>query len=125
MSSLSLLLMGCDRSNGRQDVSGAVLVDGKPLAVGAIYFRSVGGQDSNAGGPVKDGQFVIPATHGILPGKYVVAVQAVRPTGRIVHDPKMGDREEMTPVEFRKSDSVSATVTAGGNNHFEFNLNSR
>jgi len=122
---LALLTAGCNDGNGRMTVSGTVQLDGKPLAAGSIFFRSADGQGNSAGGPVKDGQFNLPASHGMMPGKYAVSIQTFRKTGRKAPDPMLGARAERLPVQFREGDQFDAAVTAGGPNRFEFTLNSK
>ena len=121
----ALPVAGCTRGNGRQTVSGTVALDGKPLDSGSINFRPVGGTAGNgSGGTIKDGEFKIAAAKGLSAGKYSVTVRAVRPTGRTIHDPQMGNVPQLAPVRFREGAALEATVSAGGPNQFEFKLTS-
>ena len=66
----------------------------------------------------------MPTAKGLLPGKYVVTVQAFKETGRIVDDPMGGKRPELVPMVFAESRTLEATVVAGAANRFDFRLTS-
>jgi hypothetical protein len=119
---VSLLTAGCMRGDGRQSVAGTVLLDGKPLASGVINFQPVGGAGNSSGGAIAAGEFTIPVTHGLQPGKYAVTIHTVKPTGRTVYDRETGSRPELIPVRFQKGESLDATVVAGATNRFDFKL---
>ena len=60
-----IMVAGCTRGDGRQRVTGRVTLDGQPLGDGAINFRPAPGLTANSsGGPIKAGQFELPADRG-------------------------------------------------------------
>jgi hypothetical protein len=94
-------------------VSGTVTVDGKLLEAGAVSFSPEPGTRANtAGGVVTRGKFELPASTGLQPGKYRVKVMATRKTGRVVHDPMLGDIPEQLPVELNETGSLTVVVEA-------------
>ena len=100
-----------------------VTVDDAPLARGSISFRPVDiSRATGSGATVLDGAFQVPAAKGLLPGKYVVTVQAVKETGRIFDDPQRGKVPELVPIVFAEPHTLEATVVAGAANRFEFRL---
>jgi hypothetical protein len=123
---LLLTLLGCS-SDGRLAVSGTVTLDGKPLEKAAISFQPAAGSEGHsAGGQITNGKFLLPADHGLKPGKYFVTVQAFKETGRMVVDPQFGIKvPEQVMVECKEAGKLEATVTAGAANQFDFRLTSR
>lgn len=117
-------ISGCGRSDDRKAISGNVTLDGEPLPSGLIHFQPTETATSSAGTTIQNGRYEIPAAQGLKPGKYQVAIQAFKPTGRIIDDRQAGKRPELTPIGFRESDHLSATVAAGGGNAFDFVLTS-
>jgi hypothetical protein len=61
---------------------------------------------------------------GLLPGKYVVTVQAFKESGRILNDPMMGKVPEIVPVALAQSSVREAIVVSDGPNRFDFQLTS-
>ncbi|MEA1951467.1 MAG: hypothetical protein U9N87_08785 [Planctomycetota bacterium] len=119
-------MTGCSGGDGRKGLSGTVSVDGQPLESGLINFRPAAGTKSNSSGcAIKDGEFQIAADKGLPVGKYMVTVQAFRKSGRIVKDPQMGNAPEIVPISFMEAGTLEATVTADGENRFEFKLTQR
>ncbi|MDY0166379.1 MAG: hypothetical protein RBS80_07535 [Thermoguttaceae bacterium] len=117
------MVTGCSRGDGRQRVTGRVTLDGQPLPEGAINFRPAPGVSANSsGGPIKAGRFELPADRGLVPGRYLVTVTAMRETGRMVEDEQMGTIAETAPVVFKEAGSLEATVEAGQRTDFEFTL---
>ena len=118
-------MLGCS-PDGRMAVTGTVTLDGKPLDSGAISFRPGPGNTSNSsGGQIERGQFHLSANCGLYPGKYLVTVQAFKPTGRMVMDPQFGKKvSEQAAIEFNEAGKLEASVTAGAENHFDFQLTS-
>ena len=120
-----LLLVGCS-SDSRIAASGTVTLDGKPLESGAVSFRPAPGNTSNSsGGQIERGQFHLTANHGLCPGKYLVTVQAFKPTGRMVKDQQLGkDVPEQASLKFNEVGKLEAVVAAGAENNFDFHLTS-
>jgi hypothetical protein len=117
------LLAGCGSDDGRQGASGSVTLDGEPLLKGILSFQPADGARANsAGGAVKDGKFDIPADMGLPPGKYRVFIKVFAETGRIIDDPLMGPTPEVKWVPINEAAGLEATVSAEGENHFEFKL---
>lgn len=120
---VSLLASGCTGGDGREAVHGTVSLDGQPLASGLINFRPAEGHAANSsGGTIREGRFELPASQGLLPGKFLVTIQAFAPTGRMVDDPQMGRIAELEPVAFRETLPLEATIVAGRGNRLDFAL---
>ena len=117
------MVSGCSRGDGRQRVTGRVTLDGEPLAEGAINFRPAPGLTANSsGGPIKAGRFQLPADRGLVPGRYLVTVTAMRETGRMIEDEQMGTIAETEQVRFKEAGNLEAVVEAGQRADFEFAL---
>lgn len=87
LSLAALLASGCSGSNGRQEVSGRVTIDGTPATMGSITFQPVDTANSQgSGATLRNGDFQLAAAKGLLPGKYKVVVQAFNETGRMIND---------------------------------------
>lgn len=91
-------------STGGLSLEGKVLVDGAPLDRGTIRLDPVdSGSHEGAGGIVEDGVMRLSADHGLMAGKYRVAVTGFKRTGRKVNDPQRGTIDEMMPLVFANS----------------------
>jgi len=116
-------MVGCSGGDGRLAVKGTVTLDGQPLERGSINFRPApGNQAPSSGGTVRNGEFALPAAHGLKPGDYLVTIQAFRKTGKMVDDPQMGKIEEMAAIAFQETMPLEATVSADAENRFSFSL---
>jgi hypothetical protein len=83
---LWLCMLGC--SGDRADVSGKVLLGGKPIEEGAITFIPVEGtRGPGTGAIIRDGKYHIPASKGVVVGKNRVELRAFRSSGRKMQDP--------------------------------------
>jgi hypothetical protein len=118
-----VLLVGCGKSN-QFPVRGAVSLDGTPLASGTIHFRPVDPAVSRGGGAtIRDGRYEIDAVHGLPAGKYLVAIDAYRLTGRMLPDATgNGLQPEVAPVVFAEKQPFEATISAESNNILDFRL---
>ena len=122
----SLLVSGCMFNDGREGVRGTVTLDGEPLESGSISFRPAPGNSaSSAGGRIARGRYEIAADRGLLPGEYLVTIQATRKTGKQIEDPQKGLIDELAEVEFAEAGQLRATVAAQGENSFDFAVTSR
>jgi len=99
------------------DVSGTVLVDGKPLPEGEIVFEAADGSKTPAGGPVKDGHYEVK----VFPGAKKVRITASRPPKK--PDPMFGyaATEPMIAEEFNVKTTLTADVKPGKNDGVDFN----
>src|SRR5262245_2389565 len=80
-------VLGCS-GNGLSEVSGTVLVNGQPVAEGAINFIPVeGNTGAGAGATIQGGKYHIPRSAGVAPGKNRVELRAFRETNKKVQDP--------------------------------------
>jgi hypothetical protein len=79
---MTLCVGACNNSNpqGRISVSGTVSLNGQPLTQGNVEFISQPNATPSiiTGGKIKDGQFTLPAEHGLIAGQtYTVRFRAV------------------------------------------------
>ncbi len=113
-------LAGCSGGEQPAEVSGTVLMDGKPLPEGEIIFASPDASKTPVGGPIKDGKYAI----AVLPGDKIVKIAASRPTK--IPDPVMGAaaREALIGVEFNIKSKLTADVKPGKNENVNFEVKS-
>jgi len=125
--SLSVLaLVGCGNSEpGRYAVSGTVSFKGVPLKVGSIEFRPEAASSSTfAGAEITEGSYEIPASNGLVPGWYLVAISSrgggLPPS---MHGPPAKGPKEVIPEKYRTKTTLRVEVKAKGPNVFPFDLN--
>lgn len=129
---LAATLAGCGEGevDGRVEVSGVVTLDGQQLDEGHITLRPLGSGPS-VSGPVKGGEFHLPPSEGPAAGPYVVEIDAVRPTGRMIESPDLynGELVEETsniiPLQYNRQSTLRVEVVAEGENRFDFPVTSR
>jgi hypothetical protein len=81
-----LCALGC--SGDRAEVSGKVLLDGKPIEEGAITFIPIEGtRGPGTGAIIRDGKYHIPASKGVVVGRNRVELRAFRSSGGKIQDP--------------------------------------
>jgi hypothetical protein len=131
-----LALVGCGEDTiprddlPRESVSGAVTLDGQPMARGTIQFDPVQGTQGPAAfavGEIKDGKFAIDRARGPVPGQYKVSISS-RPPIVIAPDQGPGERPkqepEKVPVRYNKKSTLTKEITGGATNAFDFELKS-
>jgi hypothetical protein len=124
---LVLAWAGCGQNTGgRLAISGRVTFRGAPLEKGVIEFISADGRHQS-GGTVATGIYSVPAAKGLPPGKYTVRISAVQesgpaPTGPPGPESMSQPAQDLIPPEYNVQSRLTAEVTAGGRNHFEFDL---
>jgi hypothetical protein len=118
------LLCGCDSGKraepARFPVSGSVTIDGKPLAQGVVYFKTVatGAIDS---ADVIDGKFQGKAEQG----ERRVEVCSYEKVPAKADDPMSQDIQKNTiPARYNTDSQLTAKVTPNGPNEFEFKVES-
>jgi hypothetical protein len=102
-----------------------VLVDGQPVAVGAVYFSPLDGQSSTSGGKIVDGQYSVLASTGTAK----VAIRAPKVVGERklynkANSPVRQVLKESLPPEYNDRTTLTFDVKPGVNEH-NFELNSK
>ena len=112
----------------RVAISGEVTLDGGPLDDASITLVPVG-QGPSAGAEISEGSFAIERSVGPSPGKYRVEIRAYRGTGQQIPDSDNPGQmteatEQIIPGRYNDDTELEVEVTAGGENHFKFALES-
>jgi hypothetical protein len=109
----------------REAVSGQVTFEGKPLAAGLIQFQPTGQEATAGSAAVAAGRYAIRKDEGLVPGKYRVAITTpvaeAGPSPALPGDEKPPPREPI-PARYNAKSTLSADVTKGGPNTFDFDL---
>lgn len=131
-----LVLAGCKAPNpeGREDVTGKITLNGKPLENGYIIFQPDAAQSAmqgdGGGGPVNAGEYHLTGQFGIKPGEYTVVLRQA-----IDYDAKTGEPAtletslgdtvpcQMLPAEFNRASKIRFTVVKGKKNVFDYEIN--
>ncbi|QDS86882.1 hypothetical protein EC9_10570 [Rosistilla ulvae] len=118
----SAISLGCTQENSeptRVDVSGEVMIDGKPLPKGFIYFKTIaeGVIDSTE---IVDGKYA----GQVEPGSRRVEIVAYRPVSG--GTPGMDASEEnYIPTKYNLESELTADVLTTGPNTFQFEVTSK
>ena len=124
---LAIFVSGCGQdTGGRMQVSGTVKLQGTPLRSGTIEFASADAKQLT-GSMITDGKYSIPAEKGLLPGKYTVRISASQEEGAVPAGPPGPEAEthkvkDLVPPEYNGNSTLSAEVSQGGSNQFDFDL---
>lgn len=124
-----LVCSGCGKSGiDREAVSGAVTLDGKPLASGSILFTPEG-VGPTVGGEIENGQYNLSRAIGPSPGSYRVQIQSWQPAGRTIRDEATGtagqDLVSIIPRRYNDRTELKATIEKGAPNNFDYALESK
>jgi hypothetical protein len=113
---LLVLASGCGSSPS--EVTGTVMVDGKPLPEGEIIFEAADSKTTPTSAPIKDGKY----TASVVPGAKKVRVTASRPARK--PDPVMGAaaRESAVAAEFNEKTTLKADIKPGANAGVDFSV---
>jgi hypothetical protein len=120
---LALGLSGCGTKPSvahRCQVTGQVLVDGKPLPYGRIAFIPETGKTLLHEADVTEGRFALDT----VAGKKHVAIWGYTIGNTPGSPPVIGPRENYLPDEYNRATTLSADVIAGGSNDFTFEVQS-
>lgn len=113
---------GCGPSNGRMAVDGKVTLNGKLLNGGSILFTSLGEKKLACGAMVENGEYRISQAKGLLPGTYRVELSAPDTAAPPVMIGGSPTAPERIPPEYNADGKKTIEVTAGGDNHFDFEI---
>lgn len=123
------IIAGC---GGREvaTVKGKVSFQGEPLASGAIRLDPIEGTEGPSGrSKIVNGEYQIGPDQALVPGKYRVAITAVKKTGRKVSAPEVLEGEpaeieeevQYIPERYNVASELQITLQAGENTK-DFNL---
>jgi hypothetical protein len=125
----ALLALGAGCSGGSPaSLKGKVSYDGQPVDNGGILFLPA---DESSGvklaAAIENGEYVIPAERGAVPGVYRVEIRWSKKTGKQIPsaDPGMTVEEtkEALPAQFNTNSTLSREIKAG-ENMLDFELSS-
>lgn len=123
-----VLVTGCGRGGDRAGVHGMVTLAGSPLPYGVIEFYQPALDGPAGGAAIVDGKYVVPRTHGLLPGEYRVVIRSeveasagasiqstpdAAPPAKVAaaaSGPRFRDR---IPAEFGDKSTLTASLQAG------------
>ena len=129
----AVLAAGCsDPPDGRVEVSGTVKLKGQPIKDGAIVmFEPLDNQDTAGNATVAGGEFKIPRSVGLKPGRYLVRVTAAdgkTPVNPVDPDAPPGPggtniiSKDLVPKDWNVHSRREVTVTKDGPNKFDFDI---
>lgn len=125
----AIALTSCsDPYAGREAVTGAITLEGQPLADGMILFDPVDGQDTASGASIENGEYKVERSAGLKPGKYRVRITSAdgkTPT----NDEEAGGpggsnivSVDRIPPEYNEQSQQQVEIKAGGPNKFDFGI---
>ncbi|WP_165070177.1 hypothetical protein [Paludisphaera rhizosphaerae] len=126
-----LIPVGCSEGDGlpRQEITGSVLFDGKPLATGSIQFQPGGGPGEGsvgAGAVIQDGKYQIDREKGLTPGSYRVVIlshdSSIQPVQEDVPGGGVRLAPELIPPQYNVKTTLTAEVVAEKPNVFDYDL---
>jgi len=132
IASLLLLALGCGEPAGpeRFGAAGKVTLDGTPLHNASVVFepRLESGVVTTA--PIVNGEFMWSADSGPTAGEYDVrinphAVEEAEALAIMQQKKRQPIEQVKLPPRYQRPGALSATITADGPNHFEFQLKSK
>ena len=130
------LMAGCSGSRDelpREPVSGTVMMDGQPLAEGAIQFTPAAGSGGPAisyTAPIDNGEFSIPRADGLVPGSYKVSISAV-PVKRdtrieaTIGKKKATPFKELIPAKYNSKTTLTEEIKRGGASGLKYEIQSK
>lgn len=122
---LACLSSGCSDSGNQDepvlyDITGEVLVNGEPLAAGAIMLEPADGKGGVYGGQIQAGHFLIKASAG----EKRVSITASRPSDQLGPDGKPMD-EQFLPAEYNAKTKLTAKVSPDEQNVLDFKIETK
>lgn len=115
----TLLITGCSSEPRLYPVSGAISLDGQPVADGDIMFVSLDGVRGPDPGKIKDGNYALKTTEGKK--RVEISASKIRPGGA-----RGGGGEpvpeEYIPNRYNMESKLNADVQPNNKNRFDFAL---
>lgn len=128
----AVFLAGCSKSGDRLEVSGNVNLVGEPIEDGVIQFAPLDKTLGSANGAqIRKGEYKIPRTSGLKPGKYLVTITSgdpkislAPPTDDAAPGPSMRNplAIDRIPKEWNQASDKQVEVTSAGPNKFDFDI---
>jgi hypothetical protein len=118
---------GCGAEGKRRALGGSVTFQGQPLDQGSITFlTTVDPPGPVCGALIRAGRYEIPASQGLEPGTYRVAISSPVPGGtrspaEVAAGASARARERIPP-KYNSPSTLTVEITAGGTNRFDFDL---
>jgi len=129
-----IMTVGCSgpgNPDGRENVSGSITLNGKPLmGMSGILFSPIEeGSDGLGQGQINAGKYALTGANAVKPGKYIVRI-----TSSIDFDKKTGKPADNTiqfgsevpvdvvPAEFNKESTIEFEVVANKDNVFNYDI---
>jgi hypothetical protein len=117
-------LAGCNSSSGNA-FSGEVYYNGQPVAEGVIYFDPTDPPNNRpTAGPIRAGKFNIPASDGLMAGRYRVRITAIDPATKPSGSQTDADGvpigpavKELIPAKYNTKSELAFEVKSGTNEH--------
>ncbi|WP_165249676.1 hypothetical protein [Paludisphaera soli] len=126
---LLALIAGCSEPDplGRVEVTGEVIVDGRPLDAGAIMLEpGPSGPPTAVGSTIRAGAFTIARPEGPAPGSYRVRIYASSreqaPPPRGASDKKPRSMIEKIPEDYNAKSTRMIEIRADEPNHLRFDI---
>lgn len=123
-------LAGCGSGDSlhREAISGTVKLNGQPLKAGLIEFQpATPGVATTGATGITDGSYSLRTADGLQPAKYEVRITSASPVverkpGEMPGDNPAPVSKEVIPAKYNSATTLTAEVTSGGPNKFDFDL---
>ena len=117
---LFVVMIGCGgKSEKRYPVTGKVTLDSQPLGEGTITFTPIG-KGLSSGGTIQNGSYSIPEDQGPSEGKFKVAVNSRKATGKSIKgrdNSTVPETAEIVAPQFNATSGLTADIGSGKSEH--------
>jgi hypothetical protein len=128
----AIVLLTCVGCGGNETtIEGNVTFDGKPVEQGSIVLEPADRVGPTAGGTIAQGKYRLGAAEGIAPGKKIVRISAVGPTGRKIEagppsppGQMVDEVSQYIPATYNDKSTLTVDVAVGNTTH-DFELKSQ
>src|SRR5688572_21529048 len=118
-----IVCVGCGGGN-QTTVEGNVTFDGQPVETGSIVFEPADRMGSVAGGTIEKGKYRLDFEGGAGPGKKIVRISAVGPTGRKIEagppsppGQMVDEVRQYVPAIYNDNSTLTIEVAPGKTTH--------